>query len=125
MARRNSGMQLENVGNKSKTAKSAVNRVLSIDKLVSAALKDKRLGAKLVRTPHYEVLKSEFESSLVRDARIVDSEKTNNPRPVVVSKILVDVNEKIYDNRAGTGKTDATTVKIVKKLETGEAFGKD
>ena len=89
---------------------------------MSAALKDKRLGAKLVRTPHYEVLKSEFESSLVRDARIVDDEKTNNPRPVVVSKILVDVNEKIYDNRAGTGKTDATTVKIVKKLETGEAF---
>ena len=119
MARRNSEIQLENEGKKSKTAKS-INQVQSVDKLVSAALKDKRLGATLVRTPHYEVLKSDFESSLVRDAKIISSGK----KPEEVSKILVDVNEKIYDNCAGAGKTDSTTctVKIVKRLETGEAF---
>ena len=117
MARKNSEIQLENEGKKFKTDKS-VNQVLSVDKLVSTALKDKRLGATLVRTPHYEVLKSDFESSLVRDAKIISSGK----KPEEVSKILVDVNEKIYDNCAGAGKTDSTTVKIVKKLETGEAF---
>ena len=98
--------------------KSSKDVVLSLDKLVSAALREKHMGATMIQNFHYEAQKDEFEQNLVRSARI-----TKSGKPEVVSKILVDVNEKIYTNLGSGQKGDETKVTIVKKSESSEAYG--
>ena len=92
--------------------------VFTLDKLVTNALRQKHSGATVIETPHYKTQKDEFEKNLISRAKIIRSGV-----PQEISKIQVDVNEKIYTNRGNNGsrKKDETTVKIVKKLESSEA----
>ena len=102
----------------------------TIDQLVSGALRSRYPGATWITTPFYDQQKSNFQEVLVRSARIASSGK-----PQEISKIQVDVNEKIYSNyaekstpmpeRTGDHKEpdgDKSTVEIVKTTEVSEGY---
>ena len=99
-------------------ARSSTNQVMSLDKLVVNALKDKmphtRYTLTVLRTPQYEKQISDFEKILIKSGKII---KTDD-KPEEISKIQVDVNEKFYTNKGSGSNEDESTVKIVKKAET-------
>lgn len=102
----------------------SVKQVFSLNKLVIKALKAKHPGARLVRTPHYVTQTRDFENTLLRSATIIKNEN----KPEEISKIQVEVNEKIYGNQDGEddgsiveSDKDETTITISKKLESSQA----
>ena len=85
------------------------------DSLVKNALKE-RYGrhAALMQTHYYRRQKAAFVHILLSDARSIDSVE-----PTEISKVTVDVNEKVYTNLEGD--EDKTTVTVVRSVENSEA----
>ena len=74
------------------------NDVFTLDKLVTNALREKHSGAMVVVTPQYKTYKSKFEKTLIGKARITKTDE----KAQEISKIQVDVNEKIYTKAVET-----------------------
>ena len=97
-------------------------KTFTIDRLVNSALRERfGPGARKVNSPFYEQQKRSFEEVLLRNSWITSSRK-----PQEISKIQVDVNEKIYSNN-GDGRSKSTDgdnskVTIVKSSEVSEGF---
>ena len=98
------------------------NDVFTLDKLVTNALREKHSGAMVVVTPQYKTYKSKFEKTLIGKARITKTDE----KAQEISKIQVDVNEKIYTNRGSNNKGedegDDTKVLIVKRSKSSDAY---
>ena len=85
------------------------------DDLVKEALKEKYgRHAVLVKTSYYESRKNAFVYVLFSDSRVVDAVE-----PIEISKVTVDVNEKVYTNLEGG--EDETNVKIVRSVANSKA----
>ena len=80
------------------------------DDLVKKALKEKYgRHAALVETSYYKLQKATFVYILLSESRVVDAVE-----PIEISKVIVDVNEKVYTNLEGG--EDATNVRIVRSV---------
>ena len=85
---------------------------LTVRKLVNDAVKSKHPIITWLERPNCEEQVKIFEDVLLRSAKIVSSGK-----PQEISKIQVDVNEKIYSNNGDGSDDDESTVRIVKSSE--------
>ena len=115
------GITLETLGKGSESSKSrSAELVLSMDILVERALSNKpnmRGTPTVLKTFNYDTQKTDFENLLVRSGKITKTEE-----PEEISKIQVDVNEKIYSNQGSSGDGDKTTVSIIKRAESSERY---
>lgn len=115
------GITLETIGKGSESSRSrSAELVLSMDALVEHALLNKpniRGTPTVLKTFNYDAQKTDFENLLVRSAKITKTEE-----PEEISKIQVDVNEKIYSNQGRKGDGDKTTISIIKKAESSEGY---
>ena len=89
---------------------------ITIKKLVVNAAKSEHSILSLFEQPNCEEGVKIFEDVVFRSAKIIYSGK-----PQEISKMQVDVNEKIYTNEAGS-EDDESIVKIVKSSETSQGY---
>ena len=90
---------------------------ISFDQLVRNALTSKHFGA-VQENFLYEAEKADFVSVLLSSAKITQQSKV----PKEISKIQVDMTEKIYTNVEGSGDHDETTVKIARTVQSSEGY---